>query len=102
MPRVIYGPGAIRDLKKIHEFLKPKSATAAVRAAQAIRQALHPLTSFPLAGRLIEDMPENFRELVIPFGESGYVARYRVSGDDVTVLALRHQREAGYADDDMP
>ncbi|ASD84763.1 plasmid stabilization protein (plasmid) [Burkholderia gladioli pv. gladioli] len=44
--------------------------------------------------------PENpaWRELAIPFGDSGYVAlyRYEPADDAVYVLAFRHQREAGY------
>jgi len=42
-------------------------------------------------------MPE-LRELVIAFGDSGYVALYRheAADDVVYVLAFRHQKEAGY------
>jgi hypothetical protein len=42
-------------------------------------------------------MPE-LRELVIAFGDSGYVALYRHEpvDDKVYVLALRHQKEASY------
>lgn len=42
-------------------------------------------------------MPE-LRELVITFGQSGYVALYRHDpvGDIVYILAFRHQKEAGY------
>lgn len=42
-------------------------------------------------------MPE-LRELIIDFGQSGYIALYRhePSDDAVYVLAFRHQREAGY------
>jgi len=47
-------------------------------------------------GRLIEDLPEQYREWPIDFGDSGYVARYRLDGDTVTILAVRHQKEAGY------
>ncbi len=38
------------------------------------------------------------RELVIEFGESGYLALYRFdkAADTVVVLAFRHQKEAGY------
>ncbi len=38
------------------------------------------------------------RELVISRGKSGYLALYRYDGerDRVLVLAIRHQREAGY------
>lgn len=102
MPRVTYGPGAIRDLQRIREFLRPKNPAAAARAANAIRQALRSISSHPLAGRPIEEMPETFREWIIPFGDNGYVARYQVSGDDVTILAIRHQREVGYAEGGSP
>jgi ParE toxin of type II toxin-antitoxin system, parDE len=38
------------------------------------------------------------RELVIPFGERGYVAlyRYEAEADLLYILAFRHQREGGY------
>lgn len=38
------------------------------------------------------------RELIIGFGDSGYVALYRFVREDdaVYILAFRHQREAGY------
>jgi hypothetical protein len=41
-------------------------------------------------------MPEEFREWVIDFGDSGYVARYRIDSDAVTLLAVRHQKELGF------
>ena len=67
-------------------------------------------------------MPDEFREWIIDFGDSGYVARYRLphgracmpgrfarretvrrdcstsrlSPDAVTILAVRHQKEAGH------
>ncbi len=47
-------------------------------------------------GRLIDDLPEDYREWPIGFGDSGYVARYRIDDDAVTILAVRHQKEAGY------
>jgi plasmid stabilization system protein ParE len=39
------------------------------------------------------------RELLIEFGESGYVALYLVTDEHIVVLAVRHQREAGYQDE---
>jgi plasmid stabilization system protein ParE len=36
-------------------------------------------------------------ELLIPFGDSGYVARYRLDGKTVITLAVRHAGEAGYS-----
>ncbi len=40
----------------------------------------------------------NLRELVIGFGDSGYIARYRFApaADAVYVLAFRHQKETRY------
>ncbi|MDR3352086.1 MAG: type II toxin-antitoxin system RelE/ParE family toxin [Zoogloeaceae bacterium] len=50
------------------------------------------------ANRPIENTPDNYRELVVDFGHSGYAARYRVEieHDTVTVLSVRHQKEAGF------
>jgi plasmid stabilization system protein ParE len=33
---------------------------------------------------------------VIEFGDSGYIARYRLDDETIVVLAVRHQREAGF------
>ena len=48
-------------------------------------------------GRPVDDLPE-LRELVVAFGESGYIALYRheLGTDTVYILAFRHQKEAGY------
>ncbi|MEO8870256.1 MAG: type II toxin-antitoxin system RelE/ParE family toxin [Granulicella sp.] len=48
-------------------------------------------------GRPFGEAPA-LRELMIDFGDSGYVALYRhdPSADIVFVVAFRHQREAGY------
>ena len=55
------------------------------------------LETEPEIDRPVDDLPE-LRELMIPFGDSGYVALYRheVIADTVPVLAFRHQKEAGY------
>nr|WP_308339835.1 type II toxin-antitoxin system RelE/ParE family toxin [Thiolapillus sp.] len=37
-----------------------------------------------------------FREWLIDFGSSGYIALYRFDGETATILAVRHQKEAGY------
>ncbi len=50
----------------------------------------------PGIGRPIEVMDPEFREWIIDFGDSGYIARYRIDADAVTILAVRHQKEVGY------
>ncbi|EBV6489485.1 type II toxin-antitoxin system RelE/ParE family toxin [Salmonella enterica subsp. enterica serovar Anatum] len=96
MSQVIFAPAAIRDLERLREFLRPKNPAAAERAAKAIIQGVQALGELPRIGRPIEDMPEEFRDWLIDFGDSGYVARYRIDGDTVVVLAIRHQKEAGF------
>jgi plasmid stabilization system protein ParE len=49
-----------------------------------------------LSGRRVEEMPPEFREWFIPFGDGGYVSLYRYDGQTVAILAIRHGREAGY------
>lgn len=96
MPQVIFAPAAIRDLQRLRDFLRPRNPDAAWRAAEAIRQGLQALGGHPQMGRLVEDLPEHYREWLIDFGDSGYVARYRFDGDTVTILAIRHQKEVGF------
>ena len=93
---MIYAPGAIADLKRLREFLRPKNPVAAKRAAGTIMKALQVLGLQPQIGRPVDDMPDEYREWLIDFGDNGYVARYRFDGEFVTILAVRHQKEAGY------
>ncbi|WP_339115669.1 type II toxin-antitoxin system RelE/ParE family toxin [Thioclava sp. GXIMD2076] len=97
MSQVRFAPAAIRDLQRIRDFLRPKNPDAARRAGEAIRQGVKILGAHPHLGRMVDDLPEEFREWLIDFGDSGYVARYRIDEDAVTILVIRHQREAGHS-----
>ncbi len=68
-----------------------------MRAGLAIEHQFALLETEPEIGRPFDDLPE-LRELIIPFGDSGYMALYRheVKADSVYVLAFRHQKETGY------
>ncbi len=96
MSRLSWSPQALLDVQRIYRFLTSKNIDAAKRAVKAIRQGVKVLGQQPSIGRPIEDMPDEFREWVIDFGDSGYVARYRLDADEVVILVVRHQREAGY------
>lgn len=96
MPQVIFTPGAIRDIERLREFLRPKNPAAARRAGESIIKAVKVLGHQPQIGRPVPDMSEQYREWPIDFGDSGYVARYRFDGETVTILAVRHQKEVGY------
>ncbi len=97
MPSLIWAPGAAADVQRLYRFLQPKNPDAARRAIQAIRSGVKVLTLQARMGRPVEDMPDEFREWLIDFGDSGYVARYHVDAHgDITILAVRHQKEAGF------
>ena len=96
MSRLIWSQPALLDVQRLYRFLAPKNPDAAKRAVKAIRQGVMVLGQQPGVGRPIDDMPEAFREWIIDFGESGYVARYRIEVDAVTILAVRHQKEVGF------
>ena len=96
MSRLIWSPAALLDVQRLYRFLAPKNIDAAKRAVTAVRQGMKLLSQQPRMGRPIDDMPHEFREWIIDFGDSGYIVRYRLYVDDVTILAVRHQKEAGY------
>jgi plasmid stabilization system protein ParE len=96
MPRLIWSQPALLDVARLHDFLAPKSSDAAKRAVKAIRQGIKALGKHPQIGRPVEDMPPEFREWIIEFGRSAYVALYRYDVKQVVILAVRHGREAGY------
>ncbi|MBM4128368.1 MAG: type II toxin-antitoxin system RelE/ParE family toxin [Nitrospira sp.] len=96
MSRLIWSPSALLDVQRLYRFLAPKNSEAAKRAVQAIRQGVKVLEQQPGLGRPVEDMDDEFRDWIIDFGDSGYVARYRVDQQSITILAVRHQKEVGF------
>lgn len=100
MAQVVYSRHAFADLERLADFLvkdAPKAAVAAVAAIDVIRDGIEILGRHPLIGRQCE---VRLRELLISYGNSGYVALYshEQRQDVVLVLAIRHQREAGYSE----
>jgi plasmid stabilization system protein ParE len=93
---VVYSRHAFVDLERLADFLIKDAPQAAVTAIEVIRDGIEILERHPFVGRPCE---EGLRELLISYGKSGYVAlySYEQSLDVVLVLAIRHQREAGYS-----
>ena len=90
------------DLERLFEFLLERCETTedldrAQAAIDAIRAtAQHRLAITPFSFRKAAQNPAQ-RELIIPFGGTGYVALFEiVSASTVVVLALRHQSEEDY------
>lgn len=96
MARVVWTAPALRDIARLRDFLTLKDRDAARRAVRTIRQGARTLAAHPEIGRPVDEMPSEFREWFIPFGQSGYVAFYRYDGERVAIVAVRHGREAGY------
>lgn len=96
MPRLIWTPSALADVQRLYRFLAHKDLGAAKRAASAIRKGVNLLVHQPHLGRPATDMDPEWREWLIDFGSSGYVALYRAERETIAILAVRHQKEAGY------
>jgi len=91
---ISYSDQALGDLERISDFLT-ESGASALEALDLISEAVDILARHPLIGRQAE---AGLRELVISQGRTGYVAlySYEAQHDAVLLLAIRHQREAGY------
>jgi plasmid stabilization system protein ParE len=87
---------ASQGLERAYLFLAETSEEAAIAAFKAIREKALLLERFPNAGRPTDDLDPEHRELLIPFGGAGYVLIYSVAGKMVYILAVKHQKEAGY------
>ena len=95
MTELIFAARALEDLERLSDFLMPTDPQAAQDTVILIFEALEILVQHPEIGRKIHF---GQRELVISRGRTGYLALYRLLPhvERVLVLALRHQREAGY------
>ncbi len=89
---------ALEDLQRLEEFLVDSAIQHGdfdlpLCAVEAIRRELRILESNPYTCRKVGSNPLE-RELVIPFGSSGYVALFEIIGEhEVVISAIRHQRE---------
>ena len=97
MADIRYAARARADLQQIVDFpVVSDPAAAPADTVELVASAVEALELHPLLGRPVE---AGLRELVISRGKSGYLALYRFDEerDRVLVLAIRRQREAGYA-----
>ncbi len=96
MPRLIWTGPALADMQRLYRFLAVKNPEAARRAVGAIRSQVRILETQPNLGRAFAESDLEYRTWPVDFGESGYVVLYRFDSRQVSILALRHQREAGF------
>ena len=95
MAQVVYSARSLEHIERAFQFLRDKDSAAALDAVTAIQTAVDNLAAHPLIGRRIEG---ELRELVISYGQTGYIALYRfvIPQNEVRILAIRHQRELGF------
>jgi plasmid stabilization system protein ParE len=99
---VAFTPGAEDDLVRLYDFLLDRAQTleeldVADEAVKVIRQAaLSHLSTTPYSYRKV-GARSTLRELIIPFGTTGYVLRFDIRSPElVLVIGARHQREEDF------
>lgn len=100
--RIRFTREALDDIERLYDFVMARELARggdlamAEHALKAIENGLAALSFSPFTCRKAGDDPF-IRELVIPFGGSGYVALFEIENkDSVVVAAVRHQREDDY------
>ncbi|MEO6967170.1 MAG: type II toxin-antitoxin system RelE/ParE family toxin [Rhodanobacteraceae bacterium] len=96
MARIELAPEIIEDFDRIIDHLERHEARNIGARLRAIIAAIDILERNPLIGR---PTVREIRELIIGRDARGYISLYRYLPelDTVLVLAIRGQREAGYA-----
>jgi plasmid stabilization system protein ParE len=94
LAKLSYSERAVSDLMRLAEF-SAEIGEDGDRVISLITAAVEMLADHPHVGRGVDGY---LSELVISRGRTGYVAMYRFDIDEevVRILAIRHQREAGY------
>ena len=96
---IVFAVEALEDLERIFDFNFERDPASALQHLQRIRDAILILDAHPEIGRKA-GAGSSLRELVISHGNSGYIALYEFAAAEgvIRVAAVRHQREAGYRD----
>jgi plasmid stabilization system protein ParE len=100
--KVEFTPEAESDLERLFDFLLDRAETVedamlAYEAVAIIREvADRHLSMTPYSYRKVGQRP-TLRELIVPFGSTGYVLRFDIRTPElVLVIGARHQREDDY------
>jgi plasmid stabilization system protein ParE len=94
---------AVEDLRRLEDFSIERELdsetpdwTIPQRALDAVREGMRLLSWSPFTCRRAELGNGRSRELIVPFGGTGYIVLFEIVGDNVIVGAVRHQREEDY------
>jgi addiction module RelE/StbE family toxin len=94
---IVFDTEALDDLERIFDFNFARDPATALDRIDKVRSAVVILDAHPEIGRP-PSRGSTLRELVISHGKTGYIALYECSRVEklVRIVAIRHQREAGY------
>lgn len=94
---------AVADLQRLEDFAIERELasetpdwTTPQRALDAIREGMRLLSWSPYSCRKAQLGNGRSRELIVPFGSTGYLVLFEIIADIVVVGAVRHQREEDY------
>ena len=100
--RIEWSRDAEEDLLRLYDHIlireleREGDLDLAQQAVEAIRHSVNSLKRAPFVYRKVGESPF-WRELVIPFARTGYVAIFEIMSETrVVVTAVRHQREDDY------
>jgi len=85
---VVWTFAAVADVQEIGRYIGTFNPQAARTMAEAIMEAAESLVEFPNRGRLVPKTRVRELTFVRP-----YVIRYRVDGERVTIMRVRHSRQ---------
>ena len=100
---VEFSEAAADDLERLFDFALQRELDSATgdleipeRALRAIKNGIAFLATSPFACRKVGSR-SFIRELIIPFGHTGYVALFEIVDDKTVIIgAVRHQLEDDY------
>ena len=94
---------AVADLRRLEDFAVERVLasqtpdwSAPQRALDAIREGMRLLSWSPWSCRRAALGNGRSRELIVPFGGTGYIVLFEIVDNLVVVGAVRHQREEDY------
>lgn len=101
--KVEFSQAAAADLEQLFDFALQRELSSETgdldipdRAVQAIKDGMAFLASSPFACRKAGSS-SFVRELIIPFGRTGYVALFEIVDSNTVIIgAIRHQLEDDY------
>lgn len=94
--KIVWSPLALDRVSEHADFLSAENPAAAERWIDLVFNAIARLADFPLSGRLVSELKRSdVREILC----SSFRIIYRIDAAQVTILTLRHTRQAPDAEE---